>query len=42
MLERILRFQKVKRVLLSPPRGEAGLELWTGEKATQGGVHTQI
>jgi hypothetical protein len=27
---------------LSLPRGEAGLELWTVEKATQGGVHTQI
>lgn len=36
--ERILRFQKVKRVLSSLPRGETGLELCTAwEKATQGG-----
>lgn len=42
VLERILRSQKVKRVLLSPPRGKTGLELWTVEKATQGGVHAQI
>ena len=42
MLERVLRFQKAKCVLLGLPGGEAGLELWTVEKATQGGVHTQI
>lgn len=41
-LERLLRVQKVKRVLLSPPRGETGLELCTVEKAAQGGVHAQI
>lgn len=42
-LERLLRVQKVNRVLLSPPpRGETGLELCTVEKAAQGGVHAQI
>lgn len=41
-LERVLRLQKVKRVLWHPPRGERGLELCAVEKATQGGIHAQI
>lgn len=42
ILERVLRLQKLKRVLWRPPRGEGGLELCAVEKATQGGIHAQI